>query len=86
MEHRTRFALLTGATCAFSILALLSSLIAVHLVWLGAYPPVGQGSLGHVGAVVAGIISGFVALVFVLLAIYTGLRARAVRSGSLRKP
>lgn len=70
---------------AFWILALLGVGFAVHLIRLGAYPPPGGGSLGHVGIVIAGLISGFAAIVFALLGLYARLRARAAGRAPLSR-
>lgn len=45
-------------------------LFGIHLIDLGANPRSGTGSLGHVGAIIAGIILCFGALVLALLAFY----------------
>jgi hypothetical protein len=78
--------MLTVAASTCSALAILGIGLAIHLVWLGAYPPEGEGSLGHVGAVIAGLIVGFAAVVFALLGLYTGLRARTARHSSRPVP
>lgn len=79
MQRKTKFIWLAGLSVVFFILALIGGGFAVHLVRIGAYPSSGAGSLGHVGAVVAGLIAGFMAIILVLLSIYAWLRARAVR-------
>ena len=76
---RLRRIALVSATLVSSALAIGGSVLAVHLVWLGAYPSEGEGSLGHVGIVIAGLVCGFLAMVFALLALYTGLRVRKDR-------
>lgn len=49
-----------------------------YLIRTGAYPAQGAGSLGHVGMVIAGIIAGFIALVFGLFAVLCLAKVKAV--------
>lgn len=79
MQRKTKLIWLAGLSVVFFVLALIGGGFAVYLIRIGAYPSSSEGSLGHVGAVVAGLIAGFMAIILVLLSIYTWLRARAVR-------
>lgn len=64
----------------FAIVALAGFVLGTRLVLFGVFPPEGEGSLGHVGAVVAGGVFGFAGIAFVLLAWWAALRARAVNA------
>jgi hypothetical protein len=60
---------------AFAALALAA--VAVVLIYTGAYPPEGTGSLGHVGTTIAGIIAAFLALILSLFTVMCFSKARS---------
>ena len=77
MRRNAKAFLLGLLAGVLAVLAAVGGGLAIHLVRLGAFPPAGEGSLGHVGAILAGGIAGFLGLVLGLLALWAGRRARA---------
>ena len=49
------------------LLAVIAAPLGAVLVWNGCNPPAGEGSLGHVGMVIAGVILLFAALLMGLV-------------------
>jgi hypothetical protein len=67
--------LLIGAGVS-AVGALVFGVMAVFWIGAGAYPPPGEGSLGHVGMVVAGVGAGFFAIVALLFTVYFLLKVK----------
>jgi hypothetical protein len=60
---------------------LLLVILGIHLIFGGAYPSDGNGSLGHAGMIIAGTIASFLAIVFGLFSIFFIGKSRAINRG-----
>ena len=78
MQLGAKFKLLWATAGVLGVAAVVLAVLGFVLIMGGAYPPEGTGSLGHVGMVIAGIISGFLALIFCLFMVFCISKARAV--------
>jgi hypothetical protein len=80
MDAAAKAKLLWVAAWLLGIAALGFAVTAFILIKGGAYPPEGAGSLGHVGMIIAGIIAGFLGLIFAGLTLVCGSKVRVVKS------
>ena len=78
MKKTTKAKLLLGIGLVCGGLSILFFSLSFILIKDGAYPPEGTGSLGHVGMVIAGIISGILTLIFGAVAAYCLKKSRTI--------
>ncbi len=81
MQSRTKRRALSALSVVLFVAAAALVVFAAVLIHAGAYPAPGEGSLGHVGAVIAGVVAGFAGIVTALFGLWARSRARAVRGG-----
>ncbi len=78
MTPKTKTRILWTIAAVSGAAALGLAVLAVVLIKFGAYPPAGTGSLGHVGAVVAGIVAAFLGLFCAGLVLVCASKVKAI--------
>lgn len=76
MESKWARRILIAAASACGLSGAALGMLASSVIYAGANPPAGGGSLGHVGAIIAGLIMAFGALILLLLGVYFYGRTR----------
>jgi hypothetical protein len=76
MAGSPRHKLFVVLTAVFGLSAAALGAMGMRMIYVGAYPPPGEGSLGHVGVTVFGGGAVFVSLILGLFAYYFLIRIR----------
>ena len=76
MHQATKAKVLNITGIVLGCISFAFAVLSFVLIKDGVFPPDGNGSLGHVGMVIAGIIAGFLVLVFGSLSFFFIHRAR----------